>query len=191
MLASFRVLQKCVGKSQQDHRFLRKNTLRRANHLSDVTGRLMVCCALTGCGFRQAPPLLSRLDPRVQGAAPPVPRARALGTALQEPGSQALRRNRRASPGLHPRGWPWLEIDFRQKTPAPPIRFSKAKRREAPTTHGLKREGDNSNLKASNPMAQAGFGCRTYRRPEWRLHCQIPHTETSSYLRNLAVRRGF
>ena len=26
---------------------------------------------------------------------------------------------------------------------------------------------------------------------EWRLHCQIPHTETSSYLRNLAVRRGF
>ena len=62
---------------------------------------------------------------------------------------------------IDPRGWPWLEIDFRQKTPAPPIRFSKAKRREAPTTHGLKREGDNSNLKASNPMAQAGFGCRT------------------------------
>jgi len=26
---------------------------------------------------------------------------------------------------------------------------------------------------------------------EWRLHCQIPHTETSSYLGNLAVRRGF
>jgi maltooligosyltrehalose trehalohydrolase len=26
---------------------------------------------------------------------------------------------------------------------------------------------------------------------DWRLHCQIPHTETSSYLRNLAVPRGF
>jgi hypothetical protein len=29
------------------------------------------------------------------------------------------------------------------------------------------------------------------RRQEWRFHCQIPHTETSSYLRTLAVPRGF
>jgi hypothetical protein len=29
------------------------------------------------------------------------------------------------------------------------------------------------------------------KRQEWRLHCQIPHTETSSYVRNLAVPRGF
>jgi hypothetical protein len=28
------------------------------------------------------------------------------------------------------------------------------------------------------------------RRQEWRLHCRIPHTETSSYPRNLAVPRG-
>jgi hypothetical protein len=29
------------------------------------------------------------------------------------------------------------------------------------------------------------------RRQEWRFHCEISHTETSSYLRNLAVPRGF
>src|SRR6267154_6702555 len=29
------------------------------------------------------------------------------------------------------------------------------------------------------------------RRQEWRFHCEISHTETSSYLRNLAVSRGF
>jgi hypothetical protein len=29
------------------------------------------------------------------------------------------------------------------------------------------------------------------RRQEWRLHCRIPHTETSSYLRKLAVPRVF
>jgi hypothetical protein len=28
-------------------------------------------------------------------------------------------------------------------------------------------------------------------RQEWCLHCQIPHTENSSYLRNLAVPRGW
>ena len=28
------------------------------------------------------------------------------------------------------------------------------------------------------------------RRQEWRFHCEISHTETSSYLRNLAVPRG-
>ena len=29
------------------------------------------------------------------------------------------------------------------------------------------------------------------RKQEWRFHCEISHTETSSYLRNLAVPRGF
>jgi hypothetical protein len=149
----------CWKNSQEDHRFLRKNTLRRANHQSDVTGRLMVCCALTGCGFRQAPPLLSRLVPRVQR--PPSHAPAPWGPLCKSPEAKHSAGTEGPRPDCIRGGRPWLEIDFRQKTPAPPIRFSKAKRREAPTTHGLKREGDNSNLKASNPMAQAGFGCRT------------------------------
>ena len=32
---------------------------------------------------------------------------------------------------------------------------------------------------------------RGSRRQEWRFHCEISHTETSSYLRNLVVPRGF
>ena len=78
-----------------------------------------------------------------------------LGTVLQESALPGTDVRQRDSAG----GSPWLEIHFRQKTPAPPIRFSKAKRREAPTAHGLKHEGDNSNLKASYPVAQAfAFG---------------------------------
>ena len=78
-----------------------------------------------------------------------------LATVLQElalPGTDVRHRDCAG-------GSSWLEMDFGQKTPAPPIRFSKVKRREAPTTHGLKHEGDNSNLKASYPVAQAfAFG---------------------------------
>jgi hypothetical protein len=54
------------------------------------------------------------------GAAPPVPRSRALGTALQEPGSQALRRNRRASPGLHPRRLAMARDRFSSEDPRAP-----------------------------------------------------------------------
>src|ERR1700704_4344152 len=49
-----------------------------------------------------------------------------------------------------------------------------------------KKAGRRAHIKNETPKRARGD-----RRQEWRLHCQIPHTETSSYLRNLAVPRGF
>jgi hypothetical protein len=149
----------CWKNSQEDHRFLRKNTLRRANHLSDVTGRLMVCWRVDRVRLPASTPLAKSSGP--QGAAPPSHAPAPWGPLCKSPEAKHSAGTEGPRPDCIRGGRPWLEIDFRQKTPAPPIRFSKAKRREAPTTHGLKREDDNSNLKASNPMAQAGFGFRT------------------------------
>jgi hypothetical protein len=43
---------------------------------------------------------------------------------------------------------------FSSGDPRAPTRSSKAMRIGAPSTHGLKREGDNNNSKAGNPMAR-------------------------------------